>query len=212
MYVATSLPASTAPHAHLYSSGLLHRHWGNRVHRNGKVARVTALAMWTLRPAVTSPVTIRVVMLTTIPFQCSFPGASEATLKDMGKRVKSTMGQNTTNTLTSRLEPNSISGSRSYFDILCISFGPHFHARHDTVPGHDDQIEPFSASFHKGQCRGALMFSMKCPWTIGWANSRDAGDLRRHGGNITVMAVAFRRASEITVSSGQVYDGIRVIV
>ena len=33
---------------------------------------------------------------------------------------------------------------------------------------------------HKGQSRGALMFSLICAWTSGWVNNRDAGDLRRH--------------------------------
>ena len=33
---------------------------------------------------------------------------------------------------------------------------------------------------HKGQCRGALMFSLIWAWTNGWANNRDAGDLRSH--------------------------------
>ena len=33
---------------------------------------------------------------------------------------------------------------------------------------------------HKGQWRGALMFSLICAWTNGRANTRDAGDLRRH--------------------------------
>ena len=35
-------------------------------------------------------------------------------------------------------------------------------------------------SSHKGQWRRALMFSYICTWTNGWANNRDAGDLRRH--------------------------------
>ena len=35
-------------------------------------------------------------------------------------------------------------------------------------------------SFHKGQGRRALMFSMIYVWTNGCANNRDAGDLRRH--------------------------------
>ena len=35
-------------------------------------------------------------------------------------------------------------------------------------------------SSHKGQWRGALMFSLLCARTNGWANHRDAGDLRRH--------------------------------
>ena len=32
---------------------------------------------------------------------------------------------------------------------------------------------------HKGQWRGALMFSLICAWTNSWINDRDAGDLRR---------------------------------
>ena len=33
---------------------------------------------------------------------------------------------------------------------------------------------------HKGQWSGAVMFSLICTWTHGWANNREAGDLRRH--------------------------------
>ena len=33
---------------------------------------------------------------------------------------------------------------------------------------------------HKGQWRGALMFSLICTWTNAWVNNRDFGDLRRH--------------------------------
>ena len=33
---------------------------------------------------------------------------------------------------------------------------------------------------HKGQWRGALMFSLICAKTNGWINNREAGDLRRH--------------------------------
>ena len=35
-------------------------------------------------------------------------------------------------------------------------------------------------SHHKGQWRGALMFSLICVWTNDRVNNRDAGDLRRH--------------------------------
>ena len=35
-------------------------------------------------------------------------------------------------------------------------------------------------SHHKGQWRGALMFSLICAWINGWVNNREAGDLRRH--------------------------------
>ena len=44
-------------------------------------------------------------------------------------------------------------------------------------------------SHHKGQWRGALMFSLICGWTNGWVNNGDAGDLRRHRAHydVTVM-------------------------
>ena len=42
---------------------------------------------------------------------------------------------------------------------------------------------------NKGQWRGALMFSLICAWTNGWASNRDAGDLRCHRAHydVTVM-------------------------
>ena len=42
---------------------------------------------------------------------------------------------------------------------------------------------------HKGQWRGALMFSLICAWINGWVNNGDAGDLRRHHAHydVTVM-------------------------
>ena len=33
---------------------------------------------------------------------------------------------------------------------------------------------------HKGQWRGALVFSLIYTWANGWVNNRDVGDLRRH--------------------------------
>ena len=42
---------------------------------------------------------------------------------------------------------------------------------------------------HKGQWRGALMFSLIYVWINGWVNNREAGDLRRHHAHydVTVM-------------------------
>ena len=42
---------------------------------------------------------------------------------------------------------------------------------------------------HKGQWRGALMFSLICVWINGWVNNREAGDLRRYRSHydVTVM-------------------------
>ena len=45
---------------------------------------------------------------------------------------------------------------------------------------------------HKGQWRGALMFSLICSWINGWVNNREVGDLRRHRAHsdvIVMMAV-----------------------
>ena len=43
---------------------------------------------------------------------------------------------------------------------------------------------------HQGQGCGALMFSLKCAWTNGWANNRDAGDLRHHRAHYDVILMA----------------------
>ena len=42
---------------------------------------------------------------------------------------------------------------------------------------------------HKGQWRGALMFSLICVWINGWVNNVEGGDLRRHRSHydVTVM-------------------------
>ena len=44
---------------------------------------------------------------------------------------------------------------------------------------------------HKGQWRGALMFSLICAWINGWVNNGEAGDLRRHRAHydVTVMHI-----------------------
>ena len=40
---------------------------------------------------------------------------------------------------------------------------------------------------HKGQWRGALMFSLICAWINSWINTREAGDLRRHRNHYDVI-------------------------
>ena len=42
---------------------------------------------------------------------------------------------------------------------------------------------------HKGQWRGALMFSLICVWINGWVNNREAGDLRRYRGHYDVIVM-----------------------
>ena len=65
------------------------------------------------------------------------------------------------------------------------------------------QMERFSASLalcggihrssvnspHKGQWRGALMFSLICAWINGWVNNRETGDLRRHRAQYDVLVI-----------------------
>ena len=44
-------------------------------------------------------------------------------------------------------------------------------------------------SLHKGQCHGALMFSLICAWINGWANNHEAGDLRCHCAHYDVTVI-----------------------
>ena len=44
-------------------------------------------------------------------------------------------------------------------------------------------------SLHKGQWRGALVFSLVCVWINGWVNNREAGDLRRHRTHYDVIVM-----------------------
>ena len=42
---------------------------------------------------------------------------------------------------------------------------------------------------HKGQWRGALMFSLICVWINDWVNNREAGDLRRYRAHSDVIVM-----------------------
>ena len=44
---------------------------------------------------------------------------------------------------------------------------------------------------HKGQWRGALMFSLICAWISGWVNNREAGDLRRYCAHYDVIVMTW---------------------
>ena len=43
---------------------------------------------------------------------------------------------------------------------------------------------------HKGQWRGALMFSLICVWINDWVNNCEAGDLRRYRAHYDVIVIA----------------------
>ena len=53
---------------------------------------------------------------------------------------------------------------------------------------------------HKGQWRGALMFSLICVWINGWVNNREVGDLRRYRAHhdVTVMNYFSMLESKLT--------------
>ena len=44
-------------------------------------------------------------------------------------------------------------------------------------------------SSHKGQWRGALVFSLISAWINGWVNTREADDLRRHRAHYDVIVM-----------------------
>ena len=74
-------------------------------------------------------------------------------------------------------------------------------------PHHDDVIKwkhfprywPFVRGIHrstvnsphKGQWRGALMFSLICAWINDWVNNGEAGDLRRHLAHYDVIVMCW---------------------
>ena len=48
---------------------------------------------------------------------------------------------------------------------------------------------------HKGQWRGALMFSLICVWINGWVNKRGDGDLRRHHTHYDIIVMGSLNAT-----------------
>ena len=53
---------------------------------------------------------------------------------------------------------------------------------------------------HKGQWRGALMFSLICVWINDWANNREAGDLRCYRAHYDVIVMTIKWTFPETVS------------
>ena len=64
---------------------------------------------------------------------------------------------------------------------------------------------------HKGQWRGALMFSVICVWINGWVNNREAGDLRRYRAHYDVTVMSSLRVDicnfEVSVEDANSYHG-----
>ena len=94
--------------------------------------------------------------------------------------------------------------------IKCIAASSRARANHDDVIRwkHFRRYWPFvwgirrspPNSPHKGQWRGALIFSLICAWINGWVNNREVGDLRHHRAHydVTVMKVSFKGDCEET--------------
>ena len=53
---------------------------------------------------------------------------------------------------------------------------------------------------HKGQWRGALMFSLICVWINDWVKNREAGDLRHHRAHCDVIVMHHLRSNDQTVN------------
>ena len=64
---------------------------------------------------------------------------------------------------------------------------------------------------HKDQWRGALMFSLICVWTNGWANNRGAGDLRHHRGCYDVTVINFAVKSKHYGETGILHSRVHFI-
>ena len=58
----------------------------------------------------------------------------------------------------------------------------------------------FTGHPHKGQWRGALMFSLICAWIKGWVNNHKAGDLRRHRAHYDVAVIRSRPTAYLSTS------------
>ena len=71
------------------------------------------------------------------------------------------------------------------FDCIAHNHEHHCSWHHQMEAFHRSPVN----SPHKGQWRGALMFSLICAWTNGWVNNHEAGELRRHRAryDVTVM-------------------------
>ena len=89
--------------------------------------------------------------------------------------------------------------------VFCYLFNRSMSNWYPELLSHDDVIKwkyfprywPFERGIHrspvnsphKGQWRGALMFSLICTWINGRVNNREAGDLRRHRAHYDVSVI-----------------------
>ena len=87
----------------------------------------------------------------------------------------------------------SATWTRLYHDDVIKS--KHFPRHWPFVRG----IHRFPVNFpHKGQWRGALMFSLICVWINAWVNNREAGDLTRYRAHYHVIVMFNKKATMLT--------------
>ena len=97
------------------------------------------------------------------------------------------------------------------------------YCKHHDMSWWRHQIETFSAllaivrgiqrspgnSPHKGQWRGALMFSLICVKINGWINNREAGDLRRYRAHYDVTVMYDKGGPQF---SFEIYEGVYIVL
>ena len=59
---------------------------------------------------------------------------------------------------------------------------------------------------HKGQWRGALMFSLICVWINDWVNNREVGDLRRYAAHYDVIVMDASKCILLVEKLGKISD------
>ena len=107
--------------------------------------------------------------------------------------------------------------------LVCTAPGQYWDCHDDVIKWkHFPRYWPFVRGIHrspvnsphKGQWRGALMFSLICVWINGWVNTREAGDLRRYRVHydVTVMApVLLKQHCRITFSTESTQNNNNII-
>ena len=89
--------------------------------------------------------------------------------------------------LLTQVRPQTLTLSKCHDDVIKWKYFPRYWP---FVRG----IHRSPVNFpHKGQWRGAFMFSLICAWIKGWVNNREAGDLRRHRTHYDVIVMLFNR-------------------
>ena len=84
------------------------------------------------------------------------------------------------------VQPNNPHAWLSSLQFVTRSTWKHFPRYWPFVRGiHQSPVN----SPHKGQWRGALMFSLILVWINDWGNNREAGDLRRHRAHYDVIVM-----------------------